>query len=485
MSAVRVRFAPSPTGELHIGGAHTALFNWLFARSHSGAFILRLEDTDKARSQQSYVSGILDSLRWLGIDWDEGPDKEGPFGPYYQSERLPVYQKYIQQLLDNGHAYYCFCSEEDLSREKETALKEKKDYHYSGRCKKLKPDEVDALLSQGLQPTVRIKIPSSGITIVNDLIRGSISFENRLLDDFIIVKADGWPTYNLAVVIDDYTMHISHVIRAEEHLSNTPKQLLLYQALGFEAPQFAHVSMILAPDRKKLSKRHGATPIKELREQGYLPEALIGYLAQLGSSGNDEILLTREQMINGFSLDNISRSPAMYDLDKLTWLNSHLMSQLSNERIMTEMAAHPQVSAWVKQSGNVYWEKVVGLIKSRAKTLLDLLSLADYFYDDCFDYEEKGIEKHFKAPDTAQILNELLLMVKTSDSFSAEILEANLRALAESQGRKAAQLIHPARLALTGKTATPGLFEIMELLGQERCNLRLERAIHFVNKLKI
>ncbi len=483
MSAVRVRFAPSPTGELHIGGAHTALFNWLFARSHSGSFILRLEDTDKVRSQQSYVSGILDSLRWLGIDWDEGPDKEGPFGPYYQSDRLPVYQKYIQQLLDNGHAFYCFCSEEDLAREKATALKDKKDYHYSGRCKELSPDEIDALLSQGLQPTVRIKVPSFGETTVNDLIRGSISFENRLLDDFIIVKADGWPTYNLAVVIDDYTMQISHVIRAEEHLSNTPKQLLLYQALGFGAPQFAHVSMILAPDRRKLSKRHGATPIRELREQGYLPEALISYLAQLGSSGNDEILLTREQMTTSFSLDNISRSPAMYDIDKMTWLNSHFMSQLSNERIMADLADHPQVSAWIEHSGNVYWEKVVGLIKSRAKTLLDLVAMADYFYNDCFDYEEKGIEKYFKASDSAQILYELLLMIKTSDPFSAEELETKIRALAESQGRKAAQLIHPARLALTGKTATPGLFEIMELLGQERCNIRLERAIHFVTNL--
>lgn len=480
MPSVRVRFAPSPTGELHVGGAHTALFNWLFARKNSGSLILRLEDTDKTRSQSSYAAGILNSLRWLGIDWDEGPEEKGPSGPYRQSERLPVYHQYIQQLLDNGHAYYCFCSEADLASEKARA--QNKDYHYSGRCKNLSPDEIKLLLSRGHKPTVRIKSPPTGVTIVDDLIRGQIAFENKLFDDFIIVKADGWPTYNLAVVIDDYTMQISHVIRAEEHLSNTPKQLMLYQALGFDIPRFAHVSMILAPDRKKLSKRHGATPIRELYEQGYLPEALLSYLAHLGS-GNDEMLLTKEEMISSFSLENISRSPAIYDMDKLTWLNSHLLSQLSNERIMTDLADHPQVLSWKKQYGDTYWNQVVGLLKSRAKTLLDLVAMADYFYEDNYEYDEKGVKKYFKAAGTEQVLKQLLLLLGTTDSFLADELETKLRALAADQKLKAAQFIHPARLALTGKTATPGLFEIMELLGKSRCISRLDRAINFISKL--
>ncbi|HNX29238.1 MAG TPA: glutamate--tRNA ligase [Syntrophomonadaceae bacterium] len=485
MSAVRLRFAPSPTGELHIGGAHTALFNWMLARNHSGSLILRLEDTDNVRSQASYAAGILESLRWLGIDWDEGPVIGGPLGPYCQSERLPVYQKYINQLLNNGCAYYCFCTAEELAREKETARQNKKDYHYSGRCKNLTPGEIDSLLAQGMHPTVRIKSPQAGITTVNDLIRGPINFDNNLSDDFIIVKADGWPTYNLAVVIDDHTMKISHVIRAEEHLSNTPKQILLYQALGFDLPQFAHVSMILAPDRKKLSKRHGATPIRELREQGYLPEALISYLAQLGSSGNDDAILTMDESIAGFSLENVSRSPAIYDIDKLTWLNNHFLSKSSNERIINDLADNPQVSAWIKQSGITYWNNVVGLLKSRAKTLLDLVAMADYFFNDIFEYDEKGVEKYFKAADTINYLNGLLLLTESAQSFSADELETEIRSLAAHNGLKAAQIIHPARLALTGRTATPGLFEIMELLGKDKCVTRLNRAIIFINKLEI
>lgn len=484
MTAVRVRFAPSPTGELHIGGAHTALFNWLFARNNSGSLVLRLEDTDKARSQQKYVTGIIDSLRWLGIDWDEGPDSNGPWGPYSQSERVGIYHQYIRQLLDEGRAYYCFCSETDLLKEKEAAREDKQGYYYSGHCRDLGSAEVQTRLAAGQMPVVRIKSPTTGITTVNDLIRGPVNFENDLFDDFIIVKADGWPTYNLAVVIDDHTMQISHVIRAEEHLSNTPKQLILYQALDFKMPQFAHVSMILAPDRKKLSKRHGATPIRELCEQGYLPEAVISYLAQLGTSGNDEILLTKEEMINNFALDKISRSPAVYDMDKLTWLNSQILSQLTSDRIMSDLADHPQVQSWMARNGTTYWLQVIDLLKSRARTLVDLVAMADYFFDSDFDYDAQGVSKYFKVPNTAAVLLQLLQSVESVDLFSAAILETKMRALAETLDLKAARLIHPARLALTGRTATPGLFEIMELLGREECVLRLKRAIIFIDSLE-
>lgn len=484
MSAIRVRFAPSPTGELHIGGAHTALFNWLFARNNKGSLVLRLEDTDSNRSQESFTTGIIDSLHWLGIDWDEGPEQEGLYGPYRQSERLPVYQKFINQLLATGHAYYCFCSAEELSREKQAAQSEKRDYHYSGRCKSLTSEEINSYMAQGLRPVVRIKSPESGITIVHDLIRGQVKFDNSLMDDFIIVKADGWPTYNLAVVIDDHTMKISHIIRAEEHLSNTPKQIILYQALGFDIPQFAHVSMILAPDRKKLSKRHGATPIRELREEGYLPEALLTYLAQLGSAGNDDVLLTIEEMIADFSLESVSRSPAVYDIDKLNWINNQYISLLSTERIINDLSDDPQIKEWISNNGQEYLFKVVALVKSRAKTLQDIIPMADYFFNDVFAYDAKGSEKYFKSA-AADFLYEVMLLCESAQPFSAKEIEAQIRSLADKYEIKAALIIHPTRLALTGRTATPGLFEIMELLGKERCTVRLKRAIEFIKNLDI
>jgi len=481
---VRVRFAPSPTGSLHIGGARTALFNWLFARKHNGVFVLRLEDTDLSRSSAESSAGIIDGLKWLGLDWDEGPEIGGSYGPYRQSERLAVYEKYLQQLLASGQAYYCFCSNDELQREKDAARQEKRDYKYSGRCRELSPDEVQQRLDQGLKPVIRIKAPDSGICVVNDLIRGDVEFQNSLMDDFIIAKSDGWPTYNFAVVIDDASMSITHVIRAEEHLPNTPKQLLIYDNLGLKPPLFAHVSMILAPDRSKLSKRHGATSVQEFREQGYLPEALVNYLALLGwSSGDDRDFWVLDDLVSQFSLDNISRSPAIYDTEKLTWMNGHYLSQVTAERLLDLLSSNNRMGKWLSVYPREYMLQVLKLVGNRVKTLNDIPDAIVYFFEDLTDYDPKGVSKHFRKPNAIKILAELVKLVDNCPQFEAQNIETMMRNQADTMQLKAAELIHPARLALSGRTNTPGLFEIMELLGQERCHQRLHDALAYIGSL--
>ncbi len=311
MSEIRVRFAPSPTGALHIGGARTALFNWLFAKKNGGQFVLRIEDTDSARSTEHSAAGIVEGLRWLGLDWDEGPDVGGPYGPYRQSDRFDLYRSFLQKLLDEGKAYYCFCTAEEIDAQRQAADAQKIPYRYNRHCCSLSAGEVQARLDAGTPCVVRLKVPEAGETVVHDLVRGDVVFQNALLDDFILMKSDGTPTYQFAVVVDDALMKITHVIRAEEHLANTPKQLLLYAALGLTPPQFAHVSMILSPDRSKLSKRHGATSVQEFAGSGYLPQALLNYLVLLGwSPGTDLDVLSREEMIAQFDLKRMSKSAA-------------------------------------------------------------------------------------------------------------------------------------------------------------------------------
>jgi glutamyl-tRNA synthetase len=481
LEEVRVRFAPSPTGTLHIGGARTALFNWLFARNRSGKFILRLEDTDTNRSTEDSARGIIDGLEWLGIDWDEGPLKGGPYGPYRQSERLPLYQKYIHQLLEEGKAYYCFCSAEQLKSERLEAERKKTNYRYAGTCKSLTTAEINDLLARGAQPVVRLKVPNTGITVVHDLIRGDVEFDNSLQDDFIIAKSDGWPTYNLAVVIDDYLMKISHVIRAEEHLSNTPKQLLIYNALNIKAPQFAHVSMILAPDRSKLSKRHGATSVQEFREQGYLPQSLVNYLALLGwSPGSDADIMSVADMIAGFDLLNVSKSAAIYDTTKLTWMNGHYIDEASIETIVDLIADSARAKGWLTDTNREYFTRVVDLVRSRAKTLYEILDLAEYFFNPVSAYDEKGAKKYFHRPGAAEKLSAALEVVNSVNEFEAADLEADFRNKADLMSIKASELIHPTRLALSGRTMTPGLFEVMELLGRDTCRERIVKAISFI-----
>ena len=481
MEEVRVRFAPSPTGSLHIGGARTALFNWLFARKYKGIFVLRLEDTDILRSTEESSQGILEGLQWLGLDWDEGPDKGDVYGPYRQSERLPIYSKYLDQLIANGQAYYCFCSNEELQQEKEAARNQKRDYKYSGRCRELSPQKVEERIKQGLHPVIRIKAPESGATVVHDLIRGNVEFNNALFDDFIIAKSDGWPTYNFAVVVDDASMKITHVIRAEEHLSNTPKQLLIYEALGLEPPKFAHASMILAPDRSKLSKRHGATSVQEFRDEGYLPEALLNYLALLGwSSGEDRDLWTLEELIPEFSLDGISRSPAVYDIEKLTWMNGHYISNSNAERLLNLSSNQSHMQKYLSDYPREYLLQVLDLVGNRIKTLNEIPGAIQYFCEDVDSYDAKGVTKHFKKTNAVIILNSVIDIVEKAPQFEASVIEDLLREQAEIMQLKAAELIHPTRLALSGRTNTPGLFEVMEILGREKCLQRLKKAVAYI-----
>lgn len=478
---IRVRFAPSPTGSLHIGGARTALFNWLFARSQGGVMVLRLEDTDAERSTEDSAAGIVDGLRWLGLDWDEGPLVGGSYGPYRQSQRLGIYQSCLNTLLDSGKAYYCFCSRDELQREKDIAQKQKKSYRYSGRCRTLTPDQIQEYLDQGQQPVIRLRVPESGVTVVADLIRGRVEFANHLMDDFIIAKPDGWPTYNFAVVVDDHCMKISHVIRAEEHLSNTPKQITVYQALGWACPKFAHVSMILSPDRSKLSKRHGATSVQEFREAGYLPEALVNYLALLGwSSGEDRDFWTLPDMIGSFRLENINRSPAVYDTEKLTWMNGHYLARSNPQHLLGLLHDGAEKRAWPLKDRPEYCLRVVKLLQSRAKTTGDILDQADYFFFDPPGYDPRGVEKYYKKDNSLDLLEAGLAVTKNAAVFTAPELEAGLRQKAEAMEIKAASLIHPIRLAISGRTNTPGLFEVMELLGRECCWQRINRAIEWV-----
>ncbi len=481
MDKVRVRFAPSPTGTLHIGGARTALFNWLFARHQGGRFILRLEDTDSLRSTDDSAAGIIDGLRWLGLDWDEGPDRGGPYGPYRQSERLPIYQEYLQQLLREGKAYYCFCSAGELKQQREKAQAEKRNYLYDRSCLDLSPEQIAAKLEAGLQPVIRLKVPREGQTVVDDMIRGQVAFDNLLLDDFIIAKSDGWPTYNFAVVIDDFTMKITHVIRAEEHLSNTPKQLQVYTALGMAPPRFAHVSMILAPDRSKLSKRHGATSVQEFRDEGYLSEALVNYLALLGwSPGENVDILPWQEMPERFSLDEVSRSAAIYDLKKLAWMNGYYLAAADIERIVAMLEPAARQKGWLRSDNADYFSRVIDLVRSRARTVNEILNLSQYFFEEPSAYDEKGTDKYFRPAGSREKLDAAGAAISQVKNFTASELEESLRSKASELGVKAAEIIHPVRLALTGRTTTPGLFEIMELLGPETSQARIRKAAGYI-----
>ncbi len=481
MDEIRVRFAPSPTGALHIGGARTALLNWLFARSQGGKFILRIEDTDQARSTTHSESGIIEGLRWLNLDWDEGPDIGGPYGPYRQSERLPLYKKYLDYLVNTGKAYYCFCSTEEIEAQRKQADQKKIPYRYNRRCCALSKEEIETNLFQHKPYVIRLKAPDSGETRVHDLVRGDISFQNELLDDFILMKSDGLPTYQFAVVVDDALMKISHVIRAEEHLANTPKQLLLYEALGFTPPIFAHVSMILSPDRSKLSKRHGATSVQEFAQNGYLPQALLNYLVLLGwSPGNGADILTLQEMIDQFDLSNLSKSAAVYDIEKINWLNAHYIAEESPETLLKLLRHLPR-----QIPENCFDAQVLPILKllqSRLKKLTDFANQSFYFFHEVTDYEGKGIQKYFAQPDALENLAAVLEVVRATLPFDEEHLEKNLREEANRRSIKAAALIHPTRLALTGRTNSPGIFEVMCLLGSDICQRRIQSALNFIRR---
>ncbi len=492
MEQVRVRFAPSPTGYLHIGGARTALFNWFFAKQQKGKLVLRIEDTDEERLKEDSVSQILASLKWLGIDWDEGPEKEGNVGPYYQSQRKNIYRAIAAQLVEAGKAYYCFCSEAELEAERGEQRKKGAILGYSGKCRQLSEDEVNEKINQGLKYVIRFKLPQNDYVEVHDLIRGTVKFRLDQMDDFIIMKSNGLPAYNFACTVDDHAMKISHVIRAEEHLPNTPKQWLLYEALGYEIPQFAHLSMILAPDRSKLSKRHGATSVGEFKAMGCLPEAIINYLTLLGYSpslgGTQSEVFTPEQIVGEFELAKVAKTAAVYDVQKLVWLNGQYISSYDlNQLTEAALPFFVEEGILTAEEGRVnsaYFQKVVELIRSRVKTLNELAEAGRYFFEDVKTYDEKGIKKYFSTEEVGELLSQGRKLLAEVELFREEDIEEAYRQLAEAQGIKSGVLIHPTRLALTGRTVSPGLFEVMALLGREKCLSRLDQAIKFINSNK-
>lgn len=470
MCVVRVRYAPSPTGTLHIGGARTALFNFLFARHHGGRLILRVEDTDQSRQVPDSEAQMMRGLQSLGIEWDEGPDRGGDFGPYRQSERLARHQELANRLLSEDKAYRCYCTPEELEAERKARQKEGLPPRYSGRCRFLTPDEIRQ--REGQPYVVRLKVPDTGETVVEDLIRGTVRFDNRVLDDFIIMKRDYTPVYNFAVVADDHDMAMTHVIRGEEHLSNTPKQLLVYQALGFQPPQFAHLPMILAPDRSKLSKRHGATSVEEYRDQGILPEALANYLLLLGwSDPNGREFLTLEEAARLFTLDRVQHTAAIYDQKKLEWMNHQYLMQLPLERVVE--AVRPFITYALDNGPPL--SDAVALSRERSATLVQLAESMRFLYEAPRTFEAKAVAKQFTAG-VDELLEAIRDRLLTVTPWDHDHLMNAYDQLAEARQVKRAVLIHPTRLAVTGRSVGPGLFELLTLLGRDETVKRLQFA---------
>ena len=475
MSEVRVRMAPAPTGRLHIGTARTTLYNWLFARHHGGTFVLRIEDSDRARSSEAFVGDILDAIRWLGLDWDEGPEVGGPYGPYLQSQKLPRYREVAQSLLDAGMAYPCYCTPEELDARRKEMQAKGLPPRYDRRCRELTAAQREQFEAEGRPRAIRFITPDEGVTGWHDLIRGEVSFENALLDDFVLLKADGFPTYLLAVVVDDHDMRISHILRGEDLISATPRQLHIYESCGWQVPEFAHIPLILGPDRSKMSKRHGATAVTDYREQGYLPEAFVNFIALLGwSPGDDREKLSRDEMIAAFDIEGIGKSGAVFDKEKLDWMNGVYLREMPDDAYFT--AARPFIEKTFGEAPMDYAAKVVLLEKERAKTLSELPILTEFFFREPESYDEKGGRRWFRREGAAELLAAVREAVAGLDVFDEPSLEAAIRGVAEKLGLQPGPVIHTTRLAVTGRTAGPGLFETMAVLGRERVVERLARA---------
>lgn len=460
MSAVITRFPPSPTGYLHLGGARTAIFNWLYARRMKGRFVLRFEDTDTERSSQEYVDAILESLEWLGIDWDEGP--------YFQTRRFPVYREYTQKLLDSGSAYYCTCPPERLDAMRQKAMAAGGKPKYDGTCRNLG-------LSAGPGAAVRFKAPLTGTTVLDDAIKGGIVFRNEELDDFIICRSDGTPTYNFAVVVDDITMGINTIIRGDDHVMNTPKQIQLYKALGSPLPVFGHVPMVLGKDRARLSKRHGATSVTAYREMGFLPEAMINYLVRLGWSHGDQEFFTREELIEVFNLEAIGRAAGVFDPEKLLALNADHIKAAPPGRVLE--ALRPFTAArGVDLAANPAAEKVVLSLAPRSKTLVEMADQALFYYQEEVAYDPDAARK-FLTVDALPALKTLAARLAALEDYTEQALEEAFKAVMAETGLKLGKIAQPVRVALSGRAASPGIFEITAIIGKAKTLARLRRAI--------
>ena len=475
---VRVRFAPSPTGYLHVGGARTALYNWLFARHHGGVFILRIEDTDVDRSTEESARAILESMQWLGLDWDEGP--------YRQADRLSLYREHADRLLKAGKAYRCVCTPEELEERRKSALAAGHSPRYDGRCRDRQPEP-------GKPWALRLRVGDTGVTVVEDLIHGEVCFENAELDDFILLRSDGLPTYNFAVVVDDALFDVTHVVRGDDHLSNTPRQIHLYRALDFPLPRFAHIPMILGSDRTRLSKRHGATSVLAYRELGYLPEALVNYLVRLGWSHGDQEIFSREELVRYFDVARVGDTPAVFDQAKLDWLNAHYLREADPKRLadlLVPFWLQSGISAEEIEARGGEWsglgraetfgEAVVHSFRERAKTVSELAQSSRFLFRDRVEYDGDAVETHLQS-ETLRNLGALRDSLQKVTVFEAGTLERLYRDFATEKGLKLKDVAQPTRVVLTGRSVSPPLFQVMELLGRELCLERLGAAIQRTN----
>jgi glutamyl-tRNA synthetase len=476
MSEIRVRMAPSPSGFLHVGTARTTIYNWLFARHNKGKFILRIEDTDPSRSSQEMIDAILRDLKWLGLDWDEGP--------YYQSQRTELYQKYAQQLLESGKGYYCFCVPQELEEKRKRAIELKADWKYDRTCLNLSDAEKEEKIKNGVPKAIRLLVPE-GETAFSDLVYGEPKKENKELDDLIILRSDGTPTYNFACVVDDVEMRMSHVIRGNDHIANTFKQTLIYEALDATPPTFAHIPLILGKDKAKISKRHGAVSVIEYKEQGFLREALVNYMALLGwSPKDDREILSTDQMIELFTLEGVNPSNPIFDQEKLEWMNGEYIRASDNDKLLDLvipfLIEENLVTDETAKKKREWLRKYVSLFKERCKTLKEFAQIGKYFFEFDYQYEEKAAKKHFNSPEAADRLSAYADRLSALQSYEKAQIEQALRGLADEMGVKASALIHPVRLATSGTSTGPPLFDLLELLGREEVAKRIRNAVKFV-----
>lgn len=479
---VRVRFAPSPTGPLHIGGARSALFNWLLARKYGGTMIVRIEDTDLERSSRESEENILNALRWLGLDWDEGIDKGGDYGPYRQTERLPIYAEYTEKLLASGQAYFCYCSEEELEAERQALLARGEMPRYLGKCRQLCDEDKRKFEAEGRKPVVRFRVPENENIVVDDLVRDKVVFESNGIGDYVIVKSDGIPTYNFAVVLDDALMEITHVIRGEEHLSNTPRQILIYQALGLKAPQFAHVSLILGKDRSKMSKRHGATAIEQYQSKGYLPEALVNFLVLLGwSPVGEEEIFSLDELVQQFSLDRVAKNPAVFDLDKLNWINGYYIRQNSVERIAEMSLPYLREAGYI--TGDISPERkewLLMVVESVLEHLSHVAQITDYvgiYFNDEIEFENEEAREVLKGEQIPVVMDAFRAKVKEMPEITPDAVKGMLKALTKELKLGGKLVYMPVRVALTGQTHGPELYYILPILGREKILTRLDSTL--------
>ncbi len=485
---IRVRFAPSPTGHLHIGGARTALFNYLFAKKYNGTFILRIEDTDELRSTKESMHSIFESMRWLGLEWDEGAiDEErerGDFGPYIQSKReaLGIYRKYAEELISKGYAYYCYCTAEELEEMRKKAQLEKRPPRYDGRCRYLTAKQIERFKAEGRKPVIRFKMPDDGTTSWVDLIHGELVFQNKLLYDFVMIKASGYPTYNFACVIDDHLMNITHVIRGDDHISNTPLQINLYKAFGWDMPLFAHLSMILGPDGTRLSKRHGATSVGEYRNKGYLPKTMKNYLALLGWSTKDSQQLFEDgELEEKFSLEGCQKNPAIFDPVKLTWMNGEYIRKMSKDELYNYALPFLKEAGIDISNAKADPRDIIAIEQEKYKLLSDIPKLIDFFFTDDVVFDKDSFDKILKKPEVKDILLALKEVYASLDDFTELSIEKATRDFCKEKNYKTSQVFHPIRVAVSGRSQGPTLFRMIEYLGKDRALARIDKAILLIN----